>query len=101
LTSGQLTVNPATYEAFLGEQRLSLTTTEFRMLHLLMKNWGIAVARRTLAGALREGKGDSYGLVKKCVQHLRHKLGDDAKKPHWVAAVPGIGYRFIGPTPRP
>jgi len=91
------TVNPATYEAFLGEQRLNLTTTEFRMLHLLMKNWGIAVAHQMLAGTLREGKGDSYGLAKKCVQHLRHKLGDDARNPHWVAAVHGIGYCYSGP----
>ena len=101
LTSGQLTVNPATYEAFIGEQRLSLTTTEFRMIHLLMKNWGIAVAHQTLAGTLGKGKGDSYGLVKRWVQRLRYKLGDDAKNPHWVANVHGIGYRFIGPTPRP
>jgi DNA-binding winged helix-turn-helix (wHTH) protein len=40
-------------------------------------------------------------LVKKYVQRLRHKLGDDAHEPRWVASIHGVGYQFIGPTPRP
>ena len=43
---------------------------------------------------------DSYGLVKKYVQRLRQKLGDDAREPFWIANVHGVGYRFIGPTPK-
>lgn len=100
VVSGRLLVNPATYEAFLGGQRLTLTTTEFRLLYLLAKNWGIVVSRATLERTLWGEHVDSYGLVKKYVQRLRHKLGDDAKEPFWIASVHGVGYRFIGPTPK-
>jgi two-component system, OmpR family, KDP operon response regulator KdpE len=101
LLSGRLLVNPATYEAFLGRERLALTTTEFRLLYLLVKNWGIVVARQTLERTLWGEQTDSYGLVKRYVQRLRHKLGDDAHEPRWVASIHGVGYQFIGPTPRP
>ena len=100
LTSGHLMVNPATYEAFLSGRRLTLITTEFRMLFLLIKNWGIVVSRQTLERTLWGERGDSYGLVKKYVQRLRQKLGDDAREPFWIANVHGVGYRFIGPTPK-
>ena len=95
-----LMVNPATYEAFLSGRRLTLTTTEFRMLFLLIKNWGIVVSRQTLERTLWGERVDSYGLVKKYVQRLRQKLGDDAREPFWIANVHGVGYRFIGPTPK-
>ena len=101
LTSGHLMVNPATYEAFLSGSRLTLTTTEFRMLFLLIKNWGIVVSRQSLERTLWGERVDSYGLVKKYVQRLRQKLGDDAREPFWIANVHGVGYRFIGPTPKP
>ena len=100
VVSGRLLVSPATYEAFLGGQRLTLTTTEFRLLHLLVKNWGIVVSRQTLERTMWGEQVDSYGLVKKYVQRLRQKLGDDAKEPFWIASVHGVGYRFIGPTPK-
>ena len=100
LTSGHLMVNPATYEAFLSGRRLALTTTEFRMLFPLIKNWGIVVSRQTLERTLWGERVDSYGLVKKYVQRLRQKLGDDAREPFWIANVHGVGYRFIGPTPK-
>ncbi|MFQ6026569.1 MAG: response regulator transcription factor [Dehalococcoidia bacterium] len=100
LQSGRLLVNPATYEAFLGDQRITLTSTEFRLLYLLVKNWGIVLARQTLERTLWGEQVDSSGLVKKYVQRLRQKLGDDAREPFWIASVHGVGYRFIGPTPK-
>ena len=98
LQSGRMLVNPATYEAFLGDQRITLTSTEFRLLYLLVKNWGIVLARQTLERTLWGEQVESSGLVKKYVQRLRQKLGDDAREPFWIASVHGVGYRFIGPT---
>jgi len=99
LVSGRLLVNPGTYEAFMGGERLALTNTEFRLLHLMVKNWGIVMSRGNLERTLWGDQADSYGLVKKYVQRLRQKLGDDAREPYWIASVHGVGYRFIGPTP--
>jgi DNA-binding response OmpR family regulator len=99
LSSGRLFINPANYEVFLGDQRISLTSTEFRLLHLLVKNRGTVVAHQTLERALWGEQVDSSRLVKKYVQRLRQKLEDDAREPCWVASVHGVGYRFIGPPP--
>ena len=100
IVSGRLLLNPASFQSFLGGERLILTTTEFRLLHLLLKNWGIVVSRQTLERTLWGDQVDSYGLVKKYIQRLRQKLGDDAREPFWIASVHGVGYRFIGPTPK-
>jgi two-component system KDP operon response regulator KdpE len=97
LHSGNLFINPATYEVFLDNRRITLTSTEFRLLHLLVKNRGSVVPRQTLEQTLWGEQVDSYGLVKKYIQRLRRKLGDSARDPSWIANIHGIGYRFIGP----
>jgi two-component system alkaline phosphatase synthesis response regulator PhoP len=98
-SSGRLFINPANYEVFLGNQRIYLTFTEFRLLHLLIKNRGTVVTHRTLERALWGEHVESSRLVKKYVQRLRQKLEDDAREPCWVGSVHGVGYRFIGPLP--
>lgn len=100
LSSGRLFINPATYEVFLEKQRITLTSTEFRLLHLLVKNRGTVVPHQTLERALWGDQVDSSRLVKKYVQRLRRKLGDDAREPLWIASIHGVGYRFIGPPSR-
>ena len=97
ISSGRLFINPATYEAFLGERRITPTSTEFRLLHLLIKNRGTVVAHQTLERAMWGEHVESSRLVKKYVQRLRRKLDDDAREPCWIASVHGVGYRFIGP----
>lgn len=95
--SGQLFINPATYEVFLAGQRVMLSPTEFRLLRLLIRNRGTMVSHQTLERFV--GRDHSSGLVKKYMQRLRRKLGDDARNPRWIATVYGVGYRFIGPSP--
>ena len=97
--SGALVINPATYEVSLEGGRLSLTSTEFRMLHLLVRNWGMVVSHKALESTLWGDQVDCASLVKKYVQRLRRKLKDDAREPTWIASIHGVGYRFIGPTP--
>ena len=97
IASGRLVINPSTYEVFMNNRRVVLTSTEFRLLHLLLRNRGTVVAHQTLERALWGGYMDSSRLVKKYVQRLRRKLGDHAREPVWIASVHGVGYRFIGP----
>lgn len=101
LASGKLSINPATYTASFNGEPFELTSTEFRLLHLLARNRGMVVQRQTLEQAiwgLQATTANSQGLVKKYVQRLRHKLGDDARMPRWIASVHGVGYRFVGPA---
>jgi DNA-binding response OmpR family regulator len=77
ILSGQLgarLVNPATYEVYLGGQRVMLTASEFRLLHLLVKNRGTAISHETLKRALwGEGAG-GFDQVNQQVQVLRRKF---------------------------
>jgi len=98
LSCGPLVINPATYEVFLNSHRITLTSTEFRLLYLLARHRGTVVTRQMLEQNLWGDQVDSYGLVKKYVQRLRRKLGDNAREPLWIASIHGVGYRFIGPA---
>jgi two-component system KDP operon response regulator KdpE len=78
---------------------LEIMARVFRLLHLLAKNRGIVVSRQSLEQSLWADRGFNSQVAKKYVQRLRQKLGDCAAEPRWIASVPGVGYRFIGPKP--
>lgn len=101
VVSGELLINPATYEVFLSDRRVPLTATEFRLLHLLAKNRGTVVSHQSMEDTLWGDRSTNPQVAKKYIQRLRSKLGDSALKPQWIASVPGVGYRFIGPRPGP
>ncbi len=98
LLSGPLSLYPDTYEAFLADNLLPLTTMEFRVLHFLMKNRDVVVPHQTMERALWNGRMNSSKIARKYVQRLRGKLDDDPGEPRWIASVHGVGYRFIGPN---
>ena len=85
---------------FLGDRPILLTVTEFRLLHLLLKNQGAVVPRQTLISKLWSEEVDSLTLLKKYVQRVRYKLGDTAFEPRYIVNVHGTGYRFVGPIER-
>ena len=92
-------INPATFELFLDDRLVPVTSTELKLLHMLMKSHGNVVTHQVLERTIWGEQVDSSGLVKKYIQRLRHKIGDTADDPTWIASVHGVGYRFIGPKP--
>lgn len=98
ITSGDLVVHSKTYEAFLGDTRLNLTPTEFRLLYILMSNRSAVVSHRFLERLLWGDRYDAGSLLKKYIQRLRKKLEDDPMDPIWISTLRGVGYRFIGPA---
>ena len=95
VSAGALTLNPASYEVFLDNNRLTLTPTEFRLLHVLLNNRGNVVTHEFLARAIWGDRVDSTALVKKYIQRLRHRLMDSPNDPQWIASVHGVGYRIL------
>ena len=49
--SGTMFINPATFELFLGDQLVPVTSTELKLLHTLMKNHGSVVTHEVLEPA--------------------------------------------------
>ncbi|MEX0762478.1 MAG: response regulator transcription factor [Dehalococcoidia bacterium] len=97
LASGSLRLKPRYERAFLGNDELKFTPTEFRLLHLLMSRRDSVVTRDLLRNALWEGRSGADSLIKKYVQRVRQKLQDDPREPKWIASVSTVGYRFVGP----
>ena len=99
LVGGELTVDLATHEVFLGNERVALTLVEFQPTYIPVKDAGSVVPRSTIENDLARAGLGTVGSVKQHVMRLRRKFGDDARLPKWIANVPGVGYRFIGGLP--
>ena len=95
---GDLIIDPATYEVFLGEDRLMLTPTEFKLLHLLAKNRHMTLSQEFIQRIIWAEDVEAGDTLKKYIQRLRRKLGDNARDPIWIKTVHGIGYRFSSPS---
>ncbi len=87
-----LTVDTARHEVFVGEMRIVLTATEFRILHFLAQRPGWVFSRDQIIGAV---KGQDYPVTERSVDvqivGLRKKLGEAGSL---IETVRGVGYRF-------
>jgi DNA-binding response OmpR family regulator len=93
LTVGPLALTVATRTVTNGGQPLSLTPTEFRLLHQLMAHAGGVV---TFAVLIRQVWGyddpSVTDVVRTTVYRLRRKLGDDPATPRLLHSIPGVGF---------
>jgi two-component system alkaline phosphatase synthesis response regulator PhoP len=75
--------------------KIELTRTEFDLYKTLLANGGGVLTRQEMMTQLW---GDGYfggsNSVDVHIKSLRHKLGDDPKRPEYIATVRGIGYRI-------
>jgi len=90
---GPLQLDPQAYTATRVGEALSLTRTEFDLLHLMMRNPGRAFSRAYLLDTVW---GQNYvsgdRAVDNAILRLRKKLGDLGEA---IETVWGIGYRLL------
>ncbi|MBU3076808.1 response regulator transcription factor [Sphingomonas quercus] len=90
LTSGALALDPATGEAWLDAEPLTLTANEFRLLQLFLYNAGRVLTREAiLDGLYRVEEERDLNTVEVLVGRLRRKIGRER-----IATVWGMGYRL-------
>jgi two-component system phosphate regulon response regulator OmpR len=95
LRAGALEVSRATCTARLHGRPLALTTAEFELLGLLMRNRGRVLSRDRILDELRGTDWESYDRsIDVLVSRLRQKLGDDPRSPRLIKTVRGEGYLF-------
>ena len=97
ITVGDLEVNWTTRAARQTGRDLALTTAEFELLGLLVRNRGRVLSRDRI---MDETKGIDWAAYDRSidvlVSRLRQKLGDDPRQPTFIRTVRGVGYSFIG-----
>jgi DNA-binding response OmpR family regulator len=95
---GELEIDILHRTVRVGTVDLHLTALEQSLLYLLAANAGRAVGRHEILQALW---GADYlvgsNVVERQVRNLRVRLGDDWRRPRFIATVPGRGYRFLVP----
>lgn len=88
----RLTIDPGRHEVHVNGERVELTLTEFKILHLLAKRPGWVYSRYQIVDAVR---GEDYPVTDRSVDvqivGLRKKLGDAGKE---IETVRGVGYRL-------
>ena len=78
-------------------EAVELTTMEFEILHLLMKNPDKVLDRDQIMDSLRGLEWEAFDRsVDVLVSRLRQKLRDDPKSPRFIRTIWGRGYKFIG-----
>ena len=86
-------INPGRHEVLVSDENVSLTVTEFRVLHFLANRPGWVFTRSQIVEAVR---GDGYPVTDRSVDVqivvLLKKLGDAGK---YIETVRGVGYRFV------
>ena len=94
---GRLRIDLLRREVELEGEPVALTRKEYALLAMLLQHAGRVVTQPQL---LREVWGPTHQedthYLRILVGKLRHKLGDDAAAPRYIATEPGVGLRFIG-----
>jgi DNA-binding response OmpR family regulator len=97
LQIGALNLNWGTRSALLNGNDLGLTTAEFELLGLLVRNRGRVLTRDRIMSEIHGIDWDPYDRsIDVHVNRLRQKLGDDARHSTMIRTVRGAGYSFIG-----
>jgi two-component system response regulator VicR len=92
LQVGSITLDLAEHSVTKAGQQVSLTVTEFRLLHCLMSNAGTVVPTGTLLKQVW-GYQDPGGsdVVRVTVHRLRRKLESEPSRPSVLHTIPGVG----------
>jgi DNA-binding winged helix-turn-helix (wHTH) protein/TolB-like protein/Tfp pilus assembly protein PilF len=99
-------LRPDSNELFKGGSKTKLKPQAARVLSILARRPGEAVARDEIRNALwgRDTFVDFDQSLNSCITQLRSVLGDDPERPRFIETVPRHGYRFVGrlqAEPRP
>jgi TolB-like protein/DNA-binding winged helix-turn-helix (wHTH) protein len=99
-------LRPDSNELFKGGSKTKLKPQAARVLSILARRPGEAVARDEIRNALwgADTFVDFDQSLNSCITQLRSVLNDDPEKPRFIETVPRHGYRFVGrlqAAPRP
>jgi TolB-like protein len=80
-----------------GDERVQLEPLAMNVLACLLEHADQVVPIDSLLDRYWTGRHAEPGMVARCIAQIRVGLGDDARKPRYVATVRKRGYRAIGP----
>ena len=97
ITIGGICLDDRTKTVTVEGEPVSLTPTEYAILHLLMKNPGKVHSTKSLYESVwQEAALGSEGAVAVHIRHLREKIEINPSEPRYLKVVWGQGYKMEG-----
>lgn len=93
---GHLMIDFHNYVAKIGQENLTLTPTEYKLLSVLIMNHGNVVTRQMILEKIWDNQGnfvDEHALTVN-INRIRSKIEDKEHK--YIKTVYGLGYTWIG-----
>jgi DNA-binding response OmpR family regulator len=92
-----LVICPLKYEVYKNDEKILLTSAEYKLLLLLIKNRGNVLTRKQLLEKLWDVDDDfvEEKTLTVYIKRLREKLLEDKNNPY-IETCRGIGYKWIG-----
>ena len=95
LTVGGVTLDDRTKSVTVDGENVSLTPTEYAILHLLMANPGKVFSTKVLYESVwQEVALGSEGAVAVHIRHLREKIEINPSEPRYIKVMWGQGYKM-------
>lgn len=96
LTSGNISIDLLTSRVTLYGRPLELTSAEYRLLCLLVRNAGLVVTRSMILDELWDGAGHFVddNTLSVYIRRLREKIEKNPSRPELLTTVRGFGYRW-------
>jgi len=92
---GELSLNLATREVLVGNERIDLSPREFNLLEFLMRSPGRVYTRTQIMEYVWNYDFDpNTNIVDVCIKRIRKKLGEASPVPY-LETVRGVGYRMV------
>ena len=96
LSYSKLRLNILTHECLLDGESITLTPTEFSILHVLLANAENVVSVEDLFHTVWKDEyySKNSSTITVHVRHLREKLKDTSDTPQYIKTIWGIGYKI-------
>jgi len=96
---GDITVDPESRNASIGDQALVLTAIEFDLLLTLARAAGRVKSREQLLLEVADRNFDVFDRsIDVHISSIRRKLGDDPKSPRYIVTIRSAGYMLKRPA---
>src|SRR5580765_3123986 len=98
LSVGDVELDPATRNVYRAGQPVELTSVEFNLLEVLLREAGRVVTRERLVNAVLSRKFMPFDRsIDMHVSKVRRKLGDSEESGDHIKTIRGVGYMFARP----
>lgn len=92
----RLSIDFGNQRLFIAGDEISLTPTENKLLHILLRNAGHTVTNEFVVRRLWPYDTIPEDRLRVYIHRLRHKIELNPRKPKYIIAHRGIGYTFVG-----